>query len=75
MASLLRASGAKVYSADIAPIGSPLGDPAALALDVREEADWVKSINAVVADAQLDALVNCVGVAAGSPLQDTSLAE
>ena len=75
VASLLRASGAKVYSADIAPIGSPLGDPAALALDVREEADWVRSINAVVANAQLDALVNCVGVAAGGALQDTSLAE
>jgi len=77
----LAAAGARVYRADLATLesASSLGAGApgrGLVLDIRDEAAWSVAIETVLdADKRLDALVNCVGVAAGSPLPDTTLAE
>ena len=77
----LQAAGARVYRADLATPGGEAASPASpgprsLALDVREEDAWIAAIDAMLAtDGRLDALINCVGVAAGSPLPDTALAE
>lgn len=80
--SLLRASGARVYRADLAPMPaasagpSGVAEPPPLALDVRDEGAWLAAMDTVLAaESRLDALVNCVGVTAASPLQDTSLDE
>ena len=77
VASLLRASGARVHRADVAPIDiDAAAEPPPLALDVRDEAAWLAAMDAVLAsESRLDALVNCAGVSAGSPLADTSLDE
>lgn len=73
VAERLAAAGAAVYRADLRP---PAPDVRSLALDVREEAAWVAAIESIIAAAgRLDLLVNCVGVSAGSPLADTTLAE
>ena len=77
VATLLQASGAWVYRADVAPFDSSLGDePAPFRLDVRDENDWISAIDTILArESRLDALVNSAGVSAGSLLTDTSLDE
>lgn len=77
----LRGAGAQVYGADLKPPaagGASPADPDArsIALDVREEADWVAALESILANhGRLDILVNSVGVSAGTPLADTTLAE
>ena len=45
-------------------------------LDVREEADWETAVSAVLErEGRLDVLVHSAGIAAASPLADTTLAE
>ena len=77
----LQGAGAHVYGADLKPPatdGSSRLNPAArsIALDVREEAHWVAAIETILAEqGRLDILANCVGVSAGTPLAETTLAE
>jgi len=77
----LRTSGARVYGADLTlpPDGSTSHHEAetrSIALDVREEAHWVAAVETILAEQdRLDILINCVGVSAGSPLAETTLAE
>ena len=77
----LQSAGARVYRADLAApadeAASRAGtDPRSLVLDVREEDAWLAALEAILAtDGRLDALINCVGVVAGSPLPDTTLTE
>jgi len=76
----LQSAGAQVYGADLKPptAGTSGLDPAtrSIALDVREEAHWVAAIETILADqGRLDILANCVGVSAGTPLAETTLAE
>jgi NAD(P)-dependent dehydrogenase (short-subunit alcohol dehydrogenase family) len=81
VSAALRGRGARVYAADLYPDGiaeQPNADPdlRAIRLDVRDEAAWTAAVDAVLStDGRLDVLVNCVGVAAGSPLTDTEFAE
>ncbi len=47
-----------------------------ITLNVREEADWIAATETILANhGRLDILVNCVGVSAGTPLAETTLAE
>jgi NAD(P)-dependent dehydrogenase (short-subunit alcohol dehydrogenase family) len=70
----LRAAGTTVYAADISFGAGP--ESHAIDLDVREEAAWAAAMELILAAAgRLDLLVNCVGVAAASPLADTTLGE
>ncbi len=82
-AGLLSQQGATTYRADLVVSGSNDGAPAQpaqgageLRLDVREEADWEQAIATVLErEGRLDILVHSAGIAAASPLTDTSLAE
>ena len=82
-AELLAARGAKTYRADLVyagttaqpspPVASASGE---LKLDVREESDWDRAITAVLGrEGHLDILVHAAGIAAASPLVETTLAE
>jgi NAD(P)-dependent dehydrogenase (short-subunit alcohol dehydrogenase family) len=69
---------ARVYAADLKPPAPSRPDSRAHAieLDVREEADWIAATDTILANhGRLDILANCVGVSAGTPLADTTLAE
>jgi NAD(P)-dependent dehydrogenase (short-subunit alcohol dehydrogenase family) len=78
--SRLSTAGVEVYAADLprstdgAP--SPRSNAHGLSLDVRDERAWELALEEIIRRSrQLDILVNCVGVSAGSPLTDTTLAE
>ena len=77
----LAAEGARVFCADLdldgaRAVASGLPGASALALDVREEASWVASFDAVLdAAGKLDVFVNAVGISSGSPLAETAFAE
>jgi len=74
----LETAGAQVYAADLKPPGTsrPDSDTHAIKLDVREEADWIAATETILAShGRLDILANCVGVSAGTPLAETTLAE
>jgi len=74
----LQRAGAQVYGADLKPppTSGPASGTHAIKLDVREETDWVVAIETILANhGRLDVLANCVGVSAGTPLADTTLAE
>jgi len=74
----LETAGAQVYAADLKPPGTsrPDSDRHAIKLDVREEADWIAATETILAShGRLDILANCVGVSAGTPLAETTLAE
>jgi NAD(P)-dependent dehydrogenase (short-subunit alcohol dehydrogenase family) len=81
---LLAAHGAVTYCADLVePQGDEVGasdttTPRAvhMRLDVREEADWETAVSAVLErECRLDVLVHSAGIAAASPLADTTLDE
>ena len=78
VATCLHSEGARLFCADISLSGAErtaaaLTGAHALGLDVRSETSWEAALNAVlIAGRRLDVLVNCVGIAAGSPLVDTS---
>src|ERR1044072_4417212 len=74
----LERAGVHVYAADLKPpaTSGPDSRPRTLELDVREEADWIAATESILADhGRLDILANCVGISAGTPLADTTLAE
>ncbi|MCL7971940.1 MAG: SDR family oxidoreductase [marine benthic group bacterium] len=81
-AELLSQQGATTYRADLAVSGSAdraswqTAPDTELQLDVREETDWDRATATVLErEGRLDILVHCAGIAAASPLADTSLAE
>ena len=83
-ARLLAAHGAVTYCADLAePEADDVGTSSTttshtvqIRLDVREEAEWETAVSAVLEhEGHLDALVHAAGIAAASPLADTTLAE
>src|SRR4029453_16465656 len=74
----LEGAGAQVYGADLKPPPTSRRDSRtrAIKLDVRDEADWIATTDTILANhGRLDILANCVGVSAGTPLADTTLAE
>ena len=74
----LERAGAQVYGADLKPppTSGPDSRTRAIKLDVRDEADWITTTDTILANhGRLDILANCVGVSAGTPLADTTLAE
>jgi NAD(P)-dependent dehydrogenase (short-subunit alcohol dehydrogenase family) len=78
---LLAAQGAVTYSADLAAADAGSADSADLRanhirLDVRGESEWETAIASILERAgRLDALVHSAGIAAASPIADTTLAE
>lgn len=80
IARLLTAHGAVVYGGDLS-VGDDLAADATLPatpirLDVREEPDWERAISTVLErERRLDVLVHAAGIAAASPIVDTTLAE
>lgn len=83
-ARLLAAHGAVTYCADLVePEADEVGTSDTttshtvhMPLDVREEADWETAVSAVLErEGRLDVLVHSAGIAAASPLADTTLAE
>lgn len=83
-AQVLAAHGAVTYCADLntaeAEVGArldpPTSQPTRIQLDVREEADWERAIATVLEQkGRLDVLVHAAGIAAASPLADTTMAE
>ena len=83
-ARLLAAHGAVTYCADLVePEADEVGTSDTttsrtvhMRLDVREEADWETAVSAVLErEGRLDVLVNSAGIAAASPLADTTLTE
>ena len=83
-AQVLAAHGAVTYCADLntaeAEVGARLDPPTSqttrIQLDVREEADWERAIATVLEQkGRLDVLVHAAGIAAASPLADTTMAE
>ena len=83
-ARLLAAHGAVTYCADLVePEADEVGTSDTMTsrtvhmrLDVREEADWETAVSAVLErEGRLDVLVHSAGIAAASPLADTTLAE
>jgi NAD(P)-dependent dehydrogenase (short-subunit alcohol dehydrogenase family) len=83
-AQLLAAHGAVTCCADLntaeAEVGARLDPPTSqttrIQLDVREEADWERAIATVLEQkGRLDVLVHAAGIAAASPLADTTMAE
>ena len=83
-AELLTTHGAVTYCADLDTAESEDAAPAApsaargisVQLDVREEADWARAMAEVVdSQGRLDILVHAAGIAAASPLVDTTLDE
>lgn len=80
VARRLASLGAQVFCADLDADGArevarQLEGSVALALDATDEPSWEAAVSAVAASGRLDVLVNCVGITAGSPLVETSLAE
>ena len=78
VSAMLEGAGAEVYAADLKPPPTPGPDSRAHAikLDAREEADWIAATETILANhGRLDILANCVGISAGTPLADTTLAE
>ncbi|HEX5071816.1 MAG TPA: SDR family oxidoreductase [Gemmatimonadaceae bacterium] len=74
----LERAGAQVYAADLKPPATSGHDSRtqAIALDVREEAEWAATVETILANhGRLDILANCVGISAGTPLVETTLAE
>jgi NAD(P)-dependent dehydrogenase (short-subunit alcohol dehydrogenase family) len=83
-ARLLAARGAVTYCANlnidevesVAPTGPGAAPAIPVQLDVREEADWDRAVSEVLeAQGRLDILVHAAGIAAASPLAETTLAE
>jgi len=83
-ARLLAAHGAVTYCADLVePEADDVGTSdtttfrtVQIRLDVREEADWETAVSAVLErEGRLDVLVHSAGIAAASPLSDTTMAE
>jgi NAD(P)-dependent dehydrogenase (short-subunit alcohol dehydrogenase family) len=80
-ARLLAAHGATTYGGDLSVADDLGADRATLPttlirLDVREEPDWDRAIATVLErEGHLDILVHSAGIAAASPIADTSLAE
>ncbi|MEK6255540.1 MAG: SDR family oxidoreductase [Gemmatimonadales bacterium] len=83
-ARLLAAHGAVTYCADLVePEADEVGTSDTttsrtvhMRLDVREEADWETAVSVVLErEGRLDVLVHSAGIAAASPLADTTLAE
>jgi NAD(P)-dependent dehydrogenase (short-subunit alcohol dehydrogenase family) len=80
-ARLLTAHGAVAYGGDLSVADDRGADPATLPatlirLDVREEPDWERAISTVLErEGRLDVLVHAAGIAAASPIADTTLAE
>ncbi len=83
-ARLLAAHGALTYCADLVPARGRRRRHLRCEdiphypnrLDVREEADWETAVAAVLEqEGKLDVLVHAAGIAAASPLADTTLAE
>ena len=83
-ARLLAAHGAVTYCGDLVePEADEVGSSDTttsrtvhMRLDVREEADWETAVSAVLErEGRLDVLVHSAGIAAASPLADTTLAE
>lgn len=81
---MLAAHGAVTYCADLAaPEADDVGSAGSVTslthqirLDVRLEADWETAVAAVLErEGKLDVLVHSAGIAAASPLADTTLAE
>lgn len=79
VAARLTAAGATVIGADLNESGArtATGDAhRAVGLDVRDESSWLRVVDGIVsAHGRLDLLVNCVGVAAGSPITETTIEE
>ena len=80
-ARMLSAHGAVTYGADLSARDDVGAEPAELPiipirLDVREEPDWERAIASVLErEGRLDILVHSAGIAAASPIADTTLAE
>lgn len=83
-ARLLAARGALTYCADLHIANADTSDGSEpgltrsipVRLDVREESDWEKVVGEVMeAHGRLDILVHAAGIAAASPLAETTLAE
>jgi len=83
-ARLLATHGAVTYCADLTSLqaedvgsaDSATSRRVQIRLDVREEADWETGVTTVLErEGRLDVLVHSAGIAAASPLADTTLAE
>jgi NAD(P)-dependent dehydrogenase (short-subunit alcohol dehydrogenase family) len=82
-ASLLAEQGARTYRTDLTAGGSTDGSTATAAspsttlrLDVREEAEWEAAVARVLgSEGRLDILVHSAGIAAASPIDETTLDE
>lgn len=75
VADRLSRAGTTVIGADLHEAGVR-NTAAAVMLDVRDESSWIRVVNGIVSThGRLDLLVNCVGVAAGSPLAETTIEE
>lgn len=76
VARRLSAAGAVVFGADFDAARAEAPGVRGMALDVRDETAWATAVGGIVrSHGRLDLLVHCVGVAAGSPLADTSFDE
>lgn len=72
VARRLAAGGATVFGADLDPARAGAGQIRGIGLDVRDESAWAAAMATITgAHGRLDIMVNCVGVAAGSPVADT----
>jgi NAD(P)-dependent dehydrogenase (short-subunit alcohol dehydrogenase family) len=77
-ARLLAAHGAVVYAADLehARASPAVATCIAVPLDVRQERDWERVVEAIVLErGRLDVLVHSAGISRASPLADTTLME
>lgn len=83
-ARLLAAHGAVTFCADLVEPGADdvgtssttTSHTVQIRLDVREETDWEMGVSTVLErEGHLDVLVHAAGIAAASPLADTTLAE
>lgn len=83
-ARLLAVHGAVTYCADLVEpqadeVGAsdtPTSRTVHMRLDVREEADWETAVSSILErEGRLDVLVHSAGIAAASPIADTTLAE
>jgi NAD(P)-dependent dehydrogenase (short-subunit alcohol dehydrogenase family) len=80
-ARLLAEHGAVTYGGDLSMAEDVGADPETpsttpIRLDVREEPDWERAIATVLdREGRLDILVHSAGIAAASPIGDTTLAE
>ena len=72
----LQSAGAHVYAADLKPppISGPDSRTHALKLDVREEADWIATVETILANyGRLDILMTAAGFSCGGTVLTTSL--